>query len=180
MKEWENSGYTVPKISINVSPRQLEDSNFINYIETLINDYSIDTGLIEFEITETFIMNDPENSIEILRKISEMGISMSIDDFGTGYSSLSYLKKLPIQKLKIDQTFVKDLPSDKDDIAIVKSIINLANNMNLETIAEGVETSEQEDFLINNGCVNVQGYLYSKPLEEKDLLILLKKENIYE
>ena len=180
MKDWENSGYTVPKISINVSPRQLEDSNFINYIETLINDYSIDTGLIEFEITETFIMNDPENSIEILRKISEMGISMSIDDFGTGYSSLSYLKKLPIQKLKIDQTFVKDLPSDKDDIAIVKSIINLANNMNLETIAEGVETLEQEDFLINNGCVNVQGYFYSKPLEEKDLLILLKEENNYE
>jgi EAL domain-containing protein (putative c-di-GMP-specific phosphodiesterase class I) len=109
-----------------------------------------------------------------------MGISMSIDDFGTGYSSLSYLKKLPIQKLKIDQTFVKDLPSDKDDIAIVKSIINLANNMNLETIAEGVETLEQEEFLVENGCVNVQGYLYSKPLEEKDVLILLKKEKIYE
>ena len=87
---------------------------------------------------------------------------------------------MPIQKLKIDQTFVKDLPSDKDDIAIVKSIINLANNMNLETIAEGVETLEQEEFLVENGCVNVQGYLYSKPLEEKDVLILLKKEKIYE
>lgn len=175
LKDWKESGYEVPKISINVSPRQLQDDNFINYISMLITDYDISPALLEFEITETFIMGNPENSIEILKKISDMGISMSIDDFGTGYSSLSYLKKLPISKLKIDQTFIKDIPNDKDDVSIVKSIIQLAENMNLETIAEGVETIEQEKFLVENGCINVQGYFYNKPMKEESVLKLLKK-----
>jgi diguanylate cyclase (GGDEF)-like protein/PAS domain S-box-containing protein len=175
IKNWKENGYDVPKVSINVSPRQLQDSNFINYISMLLEDYEIDPTLIEFEITETFIMNDPENSIDVLNEINKMGITISIDDFGTGYSSLSYLKKLPINKLKIDQSFIKDIPNDNDDASIVKSIVNLAQNMGLETIAEGVETKDQESFLIENECYNVQGYLYSKPIKEENVLNLLKR-----
>jgi EAL domain-containing protein (putative c-di-GMP-specific phosphodiesterase class I) len=109
-------------------------------------------------------MSNPQNSIEMLNQIRNLGIVLSVDDFGTGYSSLSYLKKFPIDTLKIDRSFINDLPQDKDDAAIVKAIIALSKSLNIEVIAEGVETQEQLEFLLNEGCNNIQGYYYSKPL----------------
>ena len=114
-------------------------------------------------------MKDPDRSIKILQEISDLGISISIDDFGTGYSSLAYLKRLPIKKLKIDKSFVDNLPEDLEDVAISKTIISLCKILNLKVIAEGVETLEQKDFLVQNGCMFIQGYFYSKPLNIEDM-----------
>ena len=120
-------------------------------------------------------MKDPERSIDILRSIRSLGISISIDDFGTGYSSLSYLKKLPVSKLKIDRSFIIDVPEDEDDVAIVRTIIALAKNLGLETIAEGVETEGQIEFLVQEGCHNIQGYYYSKALSKAECEAFMKK-----
>jgi EAL domain-containing protein (putative c-di-GMP-specific phosphodiesterase class I) len=119
-------------------------------------------------------MNNPEYSIEILQQISDLGIQLAIDDFGTGYSSLSYLKRLPIDKLKIDQSFVKDIPTDKDDMAIVETIIALSKSLKLEVIAEGVENEAQRDFLIEHDCLNIQGYYYSRPVSGEEIEKMLK------
>lgn len=164
MKNWHNLGLNTGKLSLNLSIKQLENSEYLSNIKELISDIKISPKYLELEITESQIMNDPESAIAILSKIRELGIGISVDDFGTGYSSLSYLKKLPIDKLKIDRSFVNELPYDENDVAIVKSIVALANSLNLELIAEGVETKEQLDFLVSIGCHNIQGYYYSKPL----------------
>ncbi len=124
------------------------------------------------------IMKNPKSAIKTLQKISALGIELAIDDFGTGYSSLSYLKKLPIDKLKIDQDFIRGLPDDEEDSAIAKAVIALTKSLNLSVIAEGVESKEQKDFLIANGCDTIQGYFYSKPVPAHDLEILL--ENTFE
>jgi EAL domain-containing protein (putative c-di-GMP-specific phosphodiesterase class I) len=116
-------------------------------------------------------MDNPKEWIETFHKIKDLGVNVSIDDFGTGYSSLAYLKKLPIDKLKIDQSFVRHLSDD--DKAIAKAVIALAHSLNLKIIAEGVEKKEQKEFLINNGCVNIQGYYYSRPISAKEMGILL-------
>jgi EAL domain-containing protein (putative c-di-GMP-specific phosphodiesterase class I) len=119
---------------------------------------------LEFEVTEGFIMNNPAYSISLLQEIRELGIELSIDDFGTGYSSLAYLKRLPITKLKIDQSFVRDIPDDPDDEAIAKAIVALGGSLNLKVIAEGVENEQQEAFLIREGCTDAQGYYYGHPM----------------
>jgi EAL domain-containing protein (putative c-di-GMP-specific phosphodiesterase class I) len=124
---------------------------------------------VEFEITENDLMLDPEKALETLRRIRALNIDLAIDDFGMGYSSFSYLKKFPITKLKIDQSFIKDLPHDDEDIAISKAIIVLANSLNINVIAEGVETKEQKEFLLQNNCKNIQGYFYSKPITASEL-----------
>lgn len=161
-------------LSVNASAKQLEDKNCVYDLETIINSTGFNPKDLEIEITEGQIMKNTLHVISVLENIRKIGISISVDDFGTGYSSLSYLKRLPINKLKIDRSFIKDLPDDKDDIAIVKAIISLAKNLSLDIIAEGVETQEQISFLLKEGCPNIQGYFYSKPLpanECKDFLI---------
>ncbi|MDD2789140.1 MAG: EAL domain-containing protein [Sulfurimonas sp.] len=121
-----------------------------------------------------YSITNPEEAIKTLQKISDIGIELAIDDFGTGYSSLAYLKRLPINKLQIDQTFVRDLPEDEEDAGITKAVIALAHSLNLKVIAEGVETKEQRDFLVQNGCEKIQGYFYSKPIPADALEVLLK------
>jgi EAL domain-containing protein (putative c-di-GMP-specific phosphodiesterase class I) len=128
---------------------------------------------LELEVTEGQVMNNPDASIEKLKIISDLGIELAIDDFGTGYSSLAYLKKLPLNKLKIDRSFIKDLPQDDEDAAITKAIIALGKSLNLTLIAEGVETEEQRDFLVINGCANIQGFFYSPPLTADKITLLL-------
>jgi len=162
--KWKNEGIKTGKLSINASAKQLENKNCIRDLNSLINTIGFNPKDLEIEITEGQIMKSTQHVTSVLNKIREIGISISIDDFGTGYSSLSYLKRLPIDKLKIDRSFIKDIPEDQDDIAIVKTIIALANNLSLELIAEGVETEQQKNFLFKEGCHNIQGYLYSKPL----------------
>ena len=119
-------------------------------------------------------MTHPEESIKILNEISDLGIELAVDDFGTGYSSLAYLKRLPIDKLKIDQAFIRDLPDDEEDAVITKAVIALSKSLNLKVIAEGVETKEQRDFLVENGCKKIQGYFYSKPIPADELELILR------
>ena len=171
--KWYEDGINPGVLAMNLSIKQLQRKDFIDVFESLIKETGCKPEWLELELTEGQIMNNPEESIKILNQINDIGVELAIDDFGTGYSSLSYLKKLPINKLKIDQSFVRGLPSDEEDSAIVKSVISLAKNMNLRVIAEGVETKEQKDFMLENGCDNIQGYFYAKPMPSDELKTLL-------
>ncbi|MGC5327513.1 sensor domain-containing protein [Brevibacillus sp. SYSU BS000544] len=175
-KKWIDEGYEPMRISVNVSALQFQRVNFIETVRRVIQSTGIDPNYVELEITENSIMDNTEECIETLAKVRELGITISIDDFGTGYSSLSYLKRFPINTLKIDQSFVRDVMADPDDVAIVKAIINLAHNLNLQVIAEGVETQEVFDFLCDQQCDQIQGYYISMPLTVDDFRDLLEKQ----
>ena len=161
---WYQSGLKPGVLALNVTLRQLQQEDFINSIKQLLEETGCEPQWIELEVTEGQLMKDTNATIEILNQIKGLGISLAIDDFGTGYSSLSQLKRLPINKLKIDQSFIRDLPFDDEDIVISKTVIALAHNMGLSVIAEGVETEQQKDFLLQNGCHYIQGFYYSKPI----------------
>ena len=166
IKNLENMGKNL-KIAINISSVQLSEENFVEHVESLLNQYQCNPEMIEFEITESKIMRNVDSNIEKLKKLKALGISISIDDFGTGYSSMSYLQKLPIDVIKVDKSFVDDIVLSEDGNLIVKGIISLANALSLKTVAEGVETQEQYDFLKENKCDMIQGYLYSRPLDKE-------------
>ncbi|MDD5051525.1 MAG: EAL domain-containing protein [Sulfuricurvum sp.] len=162
--KWQTQGIDTPTIAVNISAKTLAYCFLVSELRTLINFHHCKPTCIAIEVTESHIMTNPKQAIKVLGELKALGLEISVDDFGTGYSSLSYLKKLPIDKLKIDQSFIHDIPYDEDDMAITKTIITLAQNLKLEVIAEGVETFEQQQFLIECGCLLAQGYLYSKPL----------------
>jgi len=166
---WKKMNIDYERIAINISAKQLKDPEFLPFIKELLQDTKCDPDWIEFEIIESFIIGDIVEAINVLENIRNIGINISLDDFGTGYSSLSYLKKLPINKLKIDKSFIDDIPFDENDKIITKIIIHLAKNMNITVLAEGVETIDQERFLIENGCSLAQGYLYDKPLSVDEI-----------
>ena len=173
VSKWYDEGLNPGVLAMNLSIKQLQTKDFISVFKALIKESGCKPEWLELEVTEGQIMNNPEESIKVLNQINEMGVNLAIDDFGTGYSSLAYLKRLPISKLKIDQSFVRDLPDDEEDAAIAKSVIALAKNMNLRVIAEGVETAEQKDFMVENGCDNIQGYFYAKPMPADELKTVL-------
>ncbi|WP_294963731.1 EAL domain-containing protein [Sulfurimonas sp.] len=177
-KKWNEAGLNPGKLALNLAIKQLEEDDFVEFVENILDYEDCSYNNIEFELTETQIMSNPESSIETLQKISNMGISIAIDDFGRGYSSLAYLKRLPINKLKIDRSFIKDLPLDTEDAAITKTIISLCDSLNLKVIAEGVESNEQRNFILENGCRFIQGYLYSHPLSIEDMTKYLQKVKI--
>jgi len=162
--KWQQEGLNTGKLSVNISTKKLGKSNFVSELRQIIFTEKFDPQYLDIEILESQIMGNPQQVIKILHELKGLGLSISIDDFGTGYSSLSYLKELPIDTLKIDRAFIIDLPKNNDSVSIVRTIIALAKNLNLNTIAEGVETKEQLDFLIKEGCTNIQGYYFSKPL----------------
>jgi len=171
---WRKEGLNTGILSMNLSMKLLQYKDFILSLEKIMKDTGCDSSWVELEITESQIMHDIEQSIEVLNKIKELDIKLSIDDFGTGYSSLTYLKRLPIDKLKIDKSFVDELPFDEEDAAITKTIIGLSKSLNLNVIAEGVETIEQKEFLVKEGCPNIQGYYYYKPMPAEQLRSDLK------
>jgi EAL domain-containing protein (putative c-di-GMP-specific phosphodiesterase class I) len=173
--EWRKAGYKTGRISINISTKKLESNGFKDELYKLITESGVETDSLELEILESQIMKNPERSIDILHSIRKLGISISVDDFGTGYSSLSYLKKLPITKLKIDRSFIIDVIDDEEDVAIVKTIIALAENLGLETIAEGVEDKAQVDFLVQAGCYVIQGFYYSEALSKYECEIFMNE-----
>lgn len=177
--QWYKDGLDPGLLALNISMKQLEDINLIYDIQRNMKIYNFQPEWLELEITEGHMMKNAVDIINKLQKLSDLGISISIDDFGTGYSSLSLLKRLPINRLKIDKSFIQDIPEDEEDIAIINSIIALATSLNLDIIAEGIETSEQANFLMSKNCVHVQGYYYSHPQPkekiEKILLNLNKK-----
>lgn len=174
LSQWYSKGLNPGVLAMNLSMKQLEQKDFINILKKMIEETGSKPEHLELEVTESHIMTNPQEAINILNKIHDLGIELAIDDFGTGYSSLSYLKRLPISKVKIDQSFVKDLPDNEEDIAITKAVIALSTSLNLRVIAEGVETKEQKEFLIQNGCNNIQGYYYSRPVPADELENILR------
>ena len=171
--EWYKKGLNPGVLAMNLAVKQLRQKDFIEIFEALMKETECKSEWLELEVTEGQIMTNPENAIKLLTQISNLGIELAVDDFGTGYSSLAYLKRLPIDKLKIDQAFVRDLPDDEEDAGITKAVIALAKSLNLRVIAEGVETNEQKNFLIENGCKSIQGYFYSKPIPANELEFIL-------
>ena len=178
MKEvasWYEKGLNPGVLALNLSLKQLNRSDFISFLEDCMDEFSFKAEWLELEIVERELMINPQSSIKVLTDISNMGIELAIDDFGTGYSSLSYLKKLPIDKLKIDKSFVDNLPQDEEDVAISLAIIAMSKSLNLSVIAEGVESYEQKEFLVASGCKSIQGYFYSKPLNSVDIEKFIQK-----
>jgi diguanylate cyclase (GGDEF)-like protein/PAS domain S-box-containing protein len=178
ISQWYKEGLNPGVLGLNISISQLDKINFLQQIKESLLRNDFDPAWLELEITESQMIKKPEEAITKLHQINALGIGISIDDFGTGYSSLSLLKRLPINRLKIDRSFVRDITYDEEDAAIVKAIIALAKSLKLDLIAEGVETSEQRDFLIDHGCINIQGHYFSHPLpkEEMHKMLLHHKE----
>jgi diguanylate cyclase (GGDEF)-like protein/PAS domain S-box-containing protein len=170
MKEWIEQGVLCGRLAVNISAVQIQQNNLYQEVVDVLTQTKLSGSYLEFEITESFMMENPQASITLFKKFKNLGISFSIDDFGTGYSSLNYLKQLPVDKLKIDKSFIMDIPKDKEDIAITSTIIAMAKNLGLNVIAEGIETKEQHEFLKSSGCYEGQGYYYSKPLSKDDFV----------
>jgi EAL domain-containing protein (putative c-di-GMP-specific phosphodiesterase class I) len=174
-KQWQDDGLPPIRIAVNLSVIQFRQPGLAKTIRDILADTGLSPEYLELEITENIAMHTEEATIAILDELRAIGIQISIDDFGTGYSSLSYLKRFPIDKLKIDQSFVRDHREGVNDDGIVMAIIGMGHGLNLKVIAEGVETQAQADFLKRKGCDEVQGYFYGKPMEGKELASLMTK-----
>jgi diguanylate cyclase (GGDEF)-like protein len=177
MVEWQRTGLPIDTVSVNLAGKQIRRDDLVESIASALDETGCRPEWLELEVTEGFIMSEIHASIDALRQLRDMGIKLAIDDFGTGYSSLSYLKKLPINRLKIDRSFVQDLADDNDDAAIVKAIVSLGHSLQLEIVAEGVETPYQENYLRQLGCEMGQGYLYSQPLPSAQIEVLVRNHN---
>ncbi len=175
--KWRQNGINLKKLSLNLTVQQLMENNFIDEVKENLSKINFNPKWLRFEITESQIMTNPEVAIDKLLLLNDINIEVSIDDFGTGYSSLSYLKKLPIKELKIDKSFIDDIPHDNESSGIVQTIIALSKILNLDVIAEGVEDIKQKKFLLENGCENIQGYLYSKPLSVQEMAQLFSNHS---
>ncbi|MCI8208953.1 diguanylate cyclase [Pseudomonas sp. S25] len=175
LREWHDQGFTDLRMAVNLSTVQLHHSELPRVVNNLMQIYRLPPRSLELEVTETGLMEDISTAAQHLLSLRRSGALIAIDDFGTGYSSLSYLKSLPLDKIKIDKSFVQDLIDDDDDATIVRAIIQLGKSLGMQVIAEGVETVEQEAYIISEGCHEGQGYLYSKPLPGRELLAYLKQ-----
>ena len=173
VKAWQAAGLPELSVAVNLSALQFRRGNLIETVASALRESGIAPHLLELELTESILLQDVEHTLTTVRQLKALGVRLSIDDFGTGYSSLSYLKRFTVDKLKIDQSFVRDISTDPDDAAIVRAIIQLANSLRLGTIAEGVETTEQLEFLQREGCLEIQGYFFSHPLAAENLRAFL-------
>ena len=171
---WLNEGLPPVSIAVNLSGRQFVRQDLLGTVQRIMDETGIDPQYLELELTESTIMEHVDETIETLLALRELGVHLSIDDFGTGYSSMAYLKRFTIDKLKIDQSFVRDLATDSDDAAIVTATIAMAHALNLTVIAEGVETEQQLQFLKDNGCEQMQGYYFSRPVPAGEATELLR------
>jgi diguanylate cyclase (GGDEF)-like protein/PAS domain S-box-containing protein len=174
MVRWQDAGLHVPKIAVNLSAKQFERGSIVNMVADILRDTGLEPQRLQLEVTESVIMNTGDAMV-FINDLHSIGVALAIDDFGTGYSSLAYLKQLPVQTLKIDRSFIKDISTDVNDEAIAIAIIQLGKSMNLSVIAEGVETEEQAAFLLRHGCNLAQGYFYSRPVLADDMLVRWKK-----
>ena len=173
-KAWQNAGLPAITVAVNISARQFREANLLQLVAKILAETGLDPAQLELEVTESVIMHDAQYVIATLQAFRDMGVRLSVDDFGTGYSSLSYLKRFPVDRLKIDQSFVRDITADPDDAAIAQAVITLGHTMNLRVIAEGVETPEQLAFLRRNQCDEMQGYLFGKPMPAHEFGKLLE------
>lgn len=164
LTEWSQLGLGHVHIAVNLSTSQLASPGLIDRVAVMMQRYGIGIGSLEMEVTESMMMDDPEQAIARLQSLRELGIRLSIDDFGTGFSSMSYLKRLPVDTLKLDRSFISQIASDSRDADLCAGVIALAHKLGLSVVAEGVETPEQRDALLARDCDIFQGYLFSKPL----------------
>ncbi|WP_035408202.1 bifunctional diguanylate cyclase/phosphodiesterase [Bacillus sp. SJS] len=174
-KTWQQNGYQPLRMAVNISSRQFQQSNLVEMVRDTLTKTGLHPSFLELELTES-IIQDSNHAVHKMQQLRDMGIHLSIDDFGTGYSSLSYLKTFPINTLKIDQTFTRNIYTDPKDASLVDTIINMAHNLNLKVIAEGVETEEQLQFLETKNCNEAQGYYFSRPISAEDLEVILGEE----
>jgi len=163
IQAWQREGLAVKPVTVNVSARQFQQKDFESIVRHILREAGIDPSLLQFELTESLLMSDPEGAARTLRGLKDSGVKISVDDFGTGYSSLAYLKRFPIDALKIDHSFIRDITTDPEDAMITLAIIGLAHSLKLKVVAEGVETQEQLELLAANGCDEIQGHLFSVP-----------------
>lgn len=177
LKAWQQNEHTRNfTLAVNVSAKQIHQPDFVSQVRAVVQRYSINPTLLKLEMTESLLQENIDETIATLYKLNEIGVQISLDDFGTGYSSLQYLKRLPLNQLKIDQSFVRDITLDNSDIAIVRTIIAMAKSMDFDVIAEGVETEMQRQLLQKNGCTRYQGYLFGRPLPIEQFDALLKPD----
>jgi len=172
---WQTAGLRPLRVAVNLSAQQFRQKNLVEVVRSALNAAQLEARYLELELTESAVMHDAEQSIEILQQLSALGVRISVDDFGTGYSSLSYLRRLPLDKLKIDRAFIRDVVTSRDDAAIVRAIVSLAHNLRLKVIAEGVETPDQLAFLRELGCDQYQGYHYSVPVPDNVFVEMLRE-----
>ena len=175
-RRWQSAGLRPVPVAVNLSARVFRDQTLPATLSGILRDTGLEPRLLELEITESAVMQQSDTTLETLSQLSAMGIQLSVDDFGTGYSSLAYLKRFPIDTLKIDQSFVRDIALDPDDAAIVGAIISIAENLQLGVIAEGVETEQQRAFLHARGCPEMQGFLMSPAIPAAEFTELLRKQ----
>ena len=176
-KRWHAAGFMLESIAVNLSPVQFRRNDLVEHIAEILAATGVPPGRLELEITEGVVMHNEEKSIETMKNLKSLGISLSMDDFGVGYSSLSHLTRFPIDRLKIDQSFISDLPQNVEKAAVVRAIVAMAHSLNLVTVAEGVETLEQEQFMKVVGCNQFQGYLLSPPVAADKIETLITKFN---
>ena len=178
LKQWHNAGFTDLTVAVNLSSAQLSRPGFEDVVAQALKESGLDAGMTELEITENVVMENIDSAIIILEKLKYMGIRIAMDDFGTGYSSLSYLRRLPIDIVKIDRSFVSEIPDSAEDVTIAQAIIAMAKSLKLSLIVEGVENVRQLNFFRQQNVNIVQGYLFSKPVEASELLKMLESQTL--
>jgi diguanylate cyclase (GGDEF)-like protein len=177
-KVWQGRGLPKLSVAVNLSARQFADTMLLAKLTRIIHASGLDPSLLELEITESVVMSNAERAVSVLEKLKSIGVQIAIDDFGTGYSSLAYLKRFPIDILKVDRSFIRDIPADSGDMKITRAIIAMAHSLRLKVVAEGVETAEQLQFLRSQCCDAIQGYLLYRPLREDELAGVLKRNRL--
>jgi EAL domain-containing protein (putative c-di-GMP-specific phosphodiesterase class I) len=175
VRSWHEMGRGPLRLQVNLSARQFQTPDLVDEVTRCLEETGLPPQALELEITESTAMHDVVASVETLRALRERGVRISLDDFGTGYSSLSYLKTLPVDTVKLDQSFVRDITTDRGDAAIATAVLTLARSLELGVIAEGVESREQRDFLRARGCDHMQGFLFSAPLHARDMEVRLER-----
>jgi EAL domain-containing protein (putative c-di-GMP-specific phosphodiesterase class I) len=179
LKAWQQDALTSDLVlAVNVSANQLRQTDFVAQVQSLVRRHTVNPKLLKLELTESMLQENIEETIATMNVLKEIGIRFSLDDFGTGYSSLQYLKRLPLDQLKIDQSFIRNIAIDSSDKAIVRTVIAMAHSLNLDVIAEGVETEEQRQLLLGKGCTHYQGYLFGKPVPIVQFDKLLKQGDL--
>jgi EAL domain-containing protein (putative c-di-GMP-specific phosphodiesterase class I) len=176
LKAWHAQGHSYLVLAVNLSPRQFRQSDLVPMVARILAETGLPPASLELEITESSLMHNVSDVIAKLQQLVALGVRLAIDDFGTGYSSLAYLKNFPVHKLKIDQSFVRDLASGEQSVGIVRTIISLAQTLRLEVLAEGVETAQQHRQLVDLGCQYLQGYLFARPMPAADMLSALQAQ----
>jgi EAL domain-containing protein (putative c-di-GMP-specific phosphodiesterase class I) len=184
-RAWQDAGADAVTMAVNVSARQFDEKSWTVQVENALRESGMQAKYLELEVTESVLMHDLQRAIATMRDLKALGVQFSIDDFGTGYSSLSALKAFPVSRLKIDQSFVRDLPNDENDKAIASAVISMGHKLGLKVIAEGVESDKQLAFLRDNDCDEIQGYLLSKPVSPAEMQVILNSQstmfgNVYE